>query len=179
MTVQAALQEFYKENGFSEDGGSSQKIAWLKVGKFKVPMYNFKQRREQIWKHDLNHLLTGYGTDWRGEASVSAWEVATGGYGFSPVWLLIISGFMIGVFAYPKETFRAFVRGHFSKSHSILKVRKDGLMNMNLKELRSATDLSETKHIQSRPIHLLKFAFIALVFLSLALVTIYFAISIL
>ena len=96
MTVQDALNNFYDVNGFDDSGGANKKIAYLKIAGINVPIYNFKQRREQIWKHDINHILTDYKTDWKGETAVSGWEVATGGYGFSMVWLPIIGGFLIG-----------------------------------------------------------------------------------
>ena len=136
LSIKHALNNFYQINNFGEEGGINQTWAWFKFGPVALPFYNFKQRREKVWMHDLNHLVTGYNTQWRGEVSVSAWEAATGGWGFSPVWILILSAFGIGIFIYPADTFRAFVRGRYTKGHVGLKLPKKQLIEQDLSALK-------------------------------------------
>lgn len=172
MTVQDALTNFYNVNGFDDAGGANKKIAYLKVAGVGVPIYNFKQRREQIWKHDLNHILTDYKTDWKGETAISGWEVATGGYGFNLVWLLIFGGFLIGVLVYPRITFRAFVRGQYSKSHVTVNTSREELLKMNLEELRTILGLNR-EQFPTKAIHVIKFGAITIVILGVIVASAY------
>jgi hypothetical protein len=113
LTIQDKINEFLKANGFPEDGGSSQKIAWFKViGPIAIPLPNFKTRRDHIYVHDVSHMLTGYDTSWKGEGAVSAWEISSGGWKkFWILWLFTLSGFGVGVLFYFKSTKAAFNKG--------------------------------------------------------------------
>jgi hypothetical protein len=141
-TIQQQLNEFYQINNFGEEGGANETLVWFKFGFISLPFYNFKQRREVIWLHDLNHLVTGYDTNWRGESSVSAWETATGGWGANPVWVLILSAFGIGLLLYPVSTFRAFVRGRYTQGPVNLKLPKKHLIQLTINELKQRLGLA-------------------------------------
>jgi hypothetical protein len=39
---------------------------------------NTEGRKRAVPLHDLHHVLTGYGTDWIGEAEIGAWELGGG-----------------------------------------------------------------------------------------------------
>jgi hypothetical protein len=39
---------------------------------------NIPPRRRAVQVHDLNHVLTGYGTDWTGELRISGHELGMG-----------------------------------------------------------------------------------------------------
>ena len=80
-TVQKAISEFYLQNNFGEDGGVSKNVAWIKIGFFSVPIPNTESRKKNVILHDIGHLITGNATNWKGESSVSAWEIASGGWG--------------------------------------------------------------------------------------------------
>ena len=69
--------------------------------------------------HDAHHLITGYGTDFRGEMELNAWTLASGGYFFAgaPWWMLFEGdgkGLLIAIFSLiwmPREILSAFRKG--------------------------------------------------------------------
>jgi hypothetical protein len=165
MTIQQQLNEFYQTNNFGDEGGANETWVWFKFGPISLPFYNFKQRRELIWLHDLNHLVTGYDTNWRGESSVSAWETATGGWGISPVWILILSAFGIGLFLHPVATFKAFVRGRYTRGPVNLQLPKKQLIQYQLSDLKQELGLANEpvyKANLSDVLHFLLWAFVSL-----------------
>jgi hypothetical protein len=111
-TVGQAIQDFYTKNDFGEDGGVSKKYAWAKFGFLSIPIPNMESRRKNVSLHDVNHIVTGYDTTWKGESAVSAWEVASGGWQklYIP-WLLTLWAMGLGVLFYPKNVLMAFKRG--------------------------------------------------------------------
>jgi len=111
-TVQQAIQEFYHKNDFGEDGGVNQKIAWIKFGFFSLPMPNFESRKDNVYLHDVSHIVTGNNTTWQGESAVSAWEVASGGWSklYIP-WLLTLWAMGLGMLFYNRSTVNAFKQG--------------------------------------------------------------------
>ena len=81
MNVEHALNDFYDRHGYGEGGGINKKWDMIKFGSISLPLPNLESRRNNIYLHDINHLVTGYDTTWKGEGSVTSWEVATGGWG--------------------------------------------------------------------------------------------------
>jgi hypothetical protein len=158
MTIQQALSGFYAANDFEDDGITKSSIAWLKVGPFKVPIPNPDARKKALWIHDVNHLATGYSTKWIGETSISAWELATGGWGTNVfVWMIIMGGFLIGVLVYPVSTFKAFLRGRRCKPVVGLGLTKKSLMNLEIEELKSMAGLDKNTDYQADIIDILHF----------------------
>ncbi|MCU0450933.1 MAG: hypothetical protein MUC97_14025 [Bernardetiaceae bacterium] len=111
-TVQQLLGEFYARNQFDDDGGAEQRLAWIKFGFFSIPLPNLASRRQNVYLHDLSHLVTGYDTSWRGESAVSAWEIGAGGWRnlYFP-WVLTLWAMGLGVILYPRSTWQAFAQG--------------------------------------------------------------------
>ena len=77
-TMREALDQYFRDNDFGEDGGYSADWVKLKIGPIPFAFPNTPARRRAVRFHDLHHFLTGYQTDWVGEAEIAAWEVATG-----------------------------------------------------------------------------------------------------
>lgn len=61
-------------------------------------------------------MLTGYGTSWKGEAEISAWEIATHCRGFVAAWVLNLWAMWTGLFFAPRAVWQAFLRGRQSKN---------------------------------------------------------------
>jgi hypothetical protein len=59
--------------------------------------------------HDLHHILTGYRTDWMGEAEIAAWELRAGCKTLVVYWLDAAAA-AIGLFISPTRVWRAFLR---------------------------------------------------------------------
>ncbi len=111
-TVQEAIQQFYTQHDFGEDGGIHNKWVWIRFGFFSIPIPNTSGRSKNIYLHDVNHLVTGLETNWKGESSVSAWEVASGGWGRQYIpWMLTLWAMGLGVIVYPKQVLYWFCQG--------------------------------------------------------------------
>ncbi|HEX5052814.1 MAG TPA: hypothetical protein VFZ65_13640 [Planctomycetota bacterium] len=110
-TVGAALREHLREHGLPDDSGVS--LRWVRLRFLGLPLVfpNFDARRAVLVHHDVHHLLTGYGTSWRGEAEIGAFEIASGCKHHWAAWLFNLGGFSFGLCIAPRRTWRAFVRG--------------------------------------------------------------------
>jgi hypothetical protein len=72
-----------------------------------VKFPNTSGRKRVVPLHDLHHILTGYGTDWIGEAEIGAWELRAG----CKTWIAYFlngSGVLIGLFISPRRVWQAF-----------------------------------------------------------------------
>jgi hypothetical protein len=113
-TVGEARAEYFARNGFST---ASYQDRWVRLRLFGIPIVfpNVRSRRRAIPFHDIHHVVTGYGTDPRGEAEIGAWEIAATlpdrGIEFAAAWVLNSAMFAIGMFIAPRRVYRAFVRG--------------------------------------------------------------------
>jgi hypothetical protein len=110
-TVGTALREYFRREGLPEDGGIDLPWVHLRVGPLPLAFPNIPARRAAVRYHDVHHLLTGYRTDWRGEAEIGAWEIGGGLGRFWVGWLLDAGAMALGAVAWPRRTLRAFVRG--------------------------------------------------------------------
>jgi hypothetical protein len=70
--VRQARTEYFRANGFGDDGGHHAR--WVKVKLGAVPLWfpNTDARRRAVRLHDLHHLATGYETSVVGEAEIGA-----------------------------------------------------------------------------------------------------------
>lgn len=111
-TLGQAFQDFYTKNDFGEDGGINEKYAWIKFGFISIPIPNAESRRNNVYLHDVSHIITGNDTTWKGESAVSAWEVASGGWKdlYLP-WLLTLWAMGLGVVFYPANVLASFKKG--------------------------------------------------------------------
>jgi hypothetical protein len=135
-TVKEWMSEFYQEKKFSDD---AEKARWvfIRLGPLKIPFPNLRQRREAVYLHDLNHLLTGYDTTWTGEGEIAAWELASGfpwkywiGYVYPPMT------FLIGLVVAPIKTLRAFRAGIGKNNIYKLQLERAELESMTVVALR-------------------------------------------
>ena len=112
MTLRDARVRYFALNNFGADGGYAER--WIKVKMWRIPIWlpNTQGRRRAVKLHDLHHIVTEYPTTWRGEAEISAWEVASGGLRrYYAGWLLDLLNVAQGLVINPRGAFRAFVRG--------------------------------------------------------------------
>jgi hypothetical protein len=110
MKILDELKHFWEVNNLPIDGGVKDKFNEVSIGgiSFKYPNLDGKA----LMLHDLNHLITGYKTNWTGECEVSAWELASEGRkGYARTWIYPISLVLIGIIICPFKTYRAFIHG--------------------------------------------------------------------
>jgi hypothetical protein len=116
LTLEQARTEYFRFNGFGEDGGYGAKWVDIKLGPIPFPIPNTPQRVEAVRYHDLHHVMTGYQTDILGELEISAWELASGCADKTAAWVLNFGGYAVGLVLAPRRTLRAFVRGRHSRN---------------------------------------------------------------
>ncbi len=133
ITVREGLHRYHVENGFDGDAMTAEKLQWYVLGR-RVDLPNPRFQRALIARHDLHHVLTGYGTDLRGEAELGAWELAAGPRHWF-VWLNDAGALLLGVLA-PKRTAKAFARGLACRSLYRDDTPYEALLDMPLEELR-------------------------------------------
>jgi len=109
ITVGEAVGRYHEENGFA---GDATIVDTLQVHLFghTLDVPNPRFQRTLLAKHDLHHVLTGYGTDLRGEAEVGAWELAAGPRHWF-VWLNDLGATLALGGLCPLRTAKAFARG--------------------------------------------------------------------
>ncbi|MEM6991743.1 MAG: hypothetical protein AAF721_14650, partial [Myxococcota bacterium] len=112
-----ARAQFFAASGFPADGGYDEPWQEAEFGPVPYVVPNPKLRADALRVHDLHHPLTGYRADWRGEAEISAWELGSGGGGrYAYAWFIALFGLLTGLLALPAATYRAFIRGRFSRN---------------------------------------------------------------
>lgn len=116
ITLRDARTEYFRFNGFGEDGGYGDKWVDFKLGPIPFPFPNTPARVKAVRYHDLHHVMTGYQTDFLGELEISAWEVGSHCADMVAAWVLNLGGFAAGMMLAPRRTFAAFVRGRRTKN---------------------------------------------------------------
>jgi hypothetical protein len=143
LSLRDALRRYFDDNGFGADGGYNSSWVELKVGPIPLPFPNTSARKKAVPFHDLHHIATGYGTDWSGEAEISAWELGAGCKNIIVAWQLNLSMAFVGCFFAPKRTFKAFVRGR--RSRSFYGEQYEPLLALSVAEAKTRTAIPETQ----------------------------------
>jgi ubiquinone biosynthesis protein Coq4 len=144
VLVREARARYFAENGLGE-GGYDDRFVVLRVGGVPVLAFpNTKQRVRSVRFHDVHHVLTGYGTSWRGEGEIAAWELASGCRDHWAAWWLNFWAALIGLVIAPREVVRAFQRGLASRN---LYDREwdDALLERRVGELRGELGLDAAR----------------------------------
>lgn len=111
-----ARAQYFRENGFGEDGGYGRRLVRLKLGPVLLWFPNTRGRVRAVRLHDLHHIATGYTTTPVGEAEIGAWELASGCGDYLAAWVLNLGAVAIGLLIAPGRVWRAFARGRRSQS---------------------------------------------------------------
>ena len=138
QTVAESIQEFYNKNNFGEEGGKYERFVWIKFGFFSIPIPNFQSRSQNVYLHDVSHIVTAYDTTWKGESGVSAWEIASGGWGklYMP-WLLTLWAMGLGVLFYPTNTLKSFKQGLTMRNAFTCGLTKSEIFSLSVSDLRN------------------------------------------
>ena len=112
QTLREGRRRFFAAQGFAPDGGYDVSWATETFAGLPYSVPNTRARARALRVHDLHHVLTGYGADWRGEAEISAWELGSGGAGgYAYAWFIALFGLATGLLTMPTRIWAAFVRG--------------------------------------------------------------------
>lgn len=156
-TVRDARAAFFARNGFPSDGGYDDAWAEAEFGVLRYRVPNPPARAEALRLHDLHHLVTGYSTDWRGEALISAWEVASGAGTRPWGWAIMLWGLFTGLVGMPRATFDAFLRGRGARNLYGSELTEE-LLDGSLSELQEALGVRPGGATRARTRDLLAFA---------------------
>lgn len=141
LTLGAARAAYYERNQFGADGGDA--LAWVPVQMFgltlKIP--NSDGRRRAVRFHDLHHVLTGYGTDLRGEAEIGAWELASGCLRWPAATVLNLFALGVGLLLAPGRLVRAWARGRHTRN-LYREAGVDHLLQRRVTDVRSELGLA-------------------------------------
>ncbi len=116
MTLRAALEVHLTEKGIRDKDdppGQLYQDDWFRVyvGHWSFRVLKLGPMIKSLALHDAHHLITGYGTDLRGEAELVGWELASGGCGrHGLMWIDRIFAFPLMLF-FPRASLRAIQRG--------------------------------------------------------------------
>ena len=87
-STEQVMREWMVGKGFIEpETPTSEWYAdnWVRVDMFgrRVPVFPIYGFKKTLFLHDIHHLLSDYDTDFRGELEIAAWELSSGGCGWS------------------------------------------------------------------------------------------------
>lgn len=142
LPIQAALAQLFERFGFTDDAYTAKWFA-LYIGKTPIIyLPNIPSRVRVARFHDIHHVLTGYPANWRGEAEIGAWELATGCRTSLVAWFLNGGAVFVGLFLFPKAVWRAFKRGWRTQTNLYHDFQYESLLSMTVKELRQKIGLA-------------------------------------
>jgi len=143
LTLGEALDIFFEKHNLGEEGGLNSNWAYLDFKWFRIPFPNPESRKKALIFHDIHHIVTGYESDWQGEAEIAAWEVSTGCGDYSAAWFLDTGGIAMGMFFFPRKTFRAFIRGRRTTNLYLSNYKKEDLVKMSVAEVQQLLGLAQ------------------------------------
>lgn len=136
LTLRDARAQYFAESGFDE---ATYVDRWVRlpVGPITMVMPNTQARKDCVPLHDVDHVLTGYPTDWQGELTIAGFEIGAGLGRFWMGWIINLQGLAAGAVLCPRDVFGAFVRGR--RSGSVFRGYEavdDELLGLTVAELR-------------------------------------------
>ncbi|MBK7938485.1 MAG: hypothetical protein IPJ82_16000 [Lewinellaceae bacterium] len=141
LPVKTAIAQLFERFGFSDDAYTAKTFA-IYIGKFAIYLPNLPARVKVARFHDIHHVLTGYPANWRGEAEIGAWEIATGCRTSFVAWFLNVGAVFIGLFLWPRAVARAFRRGRRTRTNLYHDFEYEPLLEMTVRELREKIGLA-------------------------------------
>lgn len=137
LKVRDALQSYFAKYHFAE-GGYRKKYFTIKLGPLYIPFPNIKARVDAVKIHDIHHIVTGYNADYKGEAEIGAWEIASGCGKYWVAWILNLGSFIIGMLFYQRALLQAFLDGRKVKNSLYYNtIYNDALLDQSVGELRN------------------------------------------
>jgi hypothetical protein len=135
LRMEEARDQFLAANGLSLEDYIAPTFT---IGMFGVPfrLPSTRGRRRDVPLHDLHHVLTGFATDWPGEAEIGIWEIRTRCRSFA-AYFLNGSAVMIGLFLCPRRVWQAFRTAKGKRNLYYDPAPYAALLQMTVGELRS------------------------------------------
>lgn len=134
MCMKEARDLFLASNHLSVEGYSAPTFT-LRVLGLPLKFPNTAARKRAVPLHDLHHVLTGYGTNWMGEAEIGAWELRAGCNSFI-TYFLNGGGVIIGMLLSPSRVWRAFRAAKGQHTLYLDSLSYERLLQMSIAEVR-------------------------------------------
>ncbi|HLP52485.1 MAG TPA: hypothetical protein VK154_16470 [Chitinophagales bacterium] len=157
LTLREALNIFFAKHNLGEEGGLNNNVAYLDMKYFRIPFPNTESRKRALVFHDIHHIVTGYESDWQGEAEIGAWEVSTGCGDFTAALVLDLGGIAVGLIFFPRKTFRAFIRGRRTQNLYRNHYKKEDLMKMSIAQIQDLLQLNKADNSPAKAKEVLAF----------------------
>jgi len=143
VTTEDALNSHFVATGILWDGCTREDwykghFIYLKLGPLKIPFIPILRRSGPVVLHDIHHMLTGYGTDWRGEVEIAGWELASGGCRWHLLyWVDRLLGFAFGLVTVPAVALRGFRAGRGRRN--LYRLKAETVLPMQTEDVRALT----------------------------------------
>ena len=141
MTTEEALNRHFAASGILHEGCTRKDwypghFVYLNLGPVRVPFFPILRRSGPVVLHDIHHMLTGYGPDWKGEVEIAGWELGSGGCRWHLFyWVDRLLGFALGLVSAPAAALRGFRAG---RGHRNLYGRKpEQVLAMEVERVRA------------------------------------------
>lgn len=145
-TVREARDAYLEDNGFDMAAYTSKTFALPFLGR-EIHLPNPPSRQRVIARHDLHHALTGYGTDYIGEAEIGVWELRAG-CNTPFLWFINLAAVMFGVLLSPRRIWRAWRHAAGHRSLYLDERPIEELLAMKLGDLRAQCGLPREGLVQ-------------------------------
>lgn len=117
VTTREVLTDHYRRAGLLEPGKNADarlhdRWVRMRIGGRLIPIKPLLGHQQAFLLHDVHHLVTGYGTSYREELQLAAWELSSGGcWWYVLFWLNRIAAVLQGLLLCPVRTVRALRAG--------------------------------------------------------------------
>jgi hypothetical protein len=139
MTLEKLLINFYKENGIPEKGGVDKNTFEMDILGIQLNLPNHQFRKDIIHIHDIQHLLNGCDTSWKGEGFIAGWKISNGVWKHFPVCVFSIWAFGYSLWIYPKAEYNGFKKGLNDNGIIDLKIKEADFMKMEFDDIVQIT----------------------------------------
>lgn len=144
--IKDALNQLFNRFKIPQDAYTAKYFS-ISVGRFPIYLPNIPSRIKVAKFHDIHHVLTGYPANWRGEAEIGAWEIASGCQNYFVAWFLNFGAVFVGLFMHPVAVLKAFKRGRNTQTNLYHNFEYEPLLTMTVKELRAKIGLAEIESL--------------------------------
>ena len=146
MTLREHLEHFYQKYNIPANGGVEFSTFEVPLPYFTFILPNLSWRKKMLHIHDLEHILNGQDTSWKGEMFIASWEISTGFWKSFPIIIFPLWTMGWGLWKHPTAVLNGFRKGNTDRGIAKLNVPQNELLEMNLSQLQILTLNQRAKH---------------------------------
>ncbi|MEI8086543.1 MAG: hypothetical protein WCG93_10045 [Paludibacter sp.] len=146
MTLREHLNHFYQKYNIPANGGVEFSTFEVPLPFFTLILPNLSWRKKMLYIHDLEHILNGQDTSWKGEMFIASWEISTGFWKSFPIIIFPLWTMGWGLWKHPTAVLKGFRKGNTDRGIAKLNVSQNDLLEMDLSQLQALTLQQRPKH---------------------------------